>query len=316
MQLRNAELFCDVVACRSFSKAAERRQVSQPAVSQALHQLEEHLGAVLIDRSKRPFELTPAGEIYYEGCRRLLDGFRKVEDRVQELGDCVAGRVRVASIYSVGLLQMAGLVERFRGRYPEVSLQLAYSSAEGIYDQIHREEADLGIVSFPKDGGEVSSIPWRDEEMVLTVPVDHRLADRVAVRWEDLDGEAFVGFESVQRIRRQIDRWLKDARVSVTVVHTFDNIENIKRAVEIGVGVSILPLATVRREVEHGFLRALPFKEGKVYRPLGIIHKRHKHLSKAAERFVEMLHEDAAEDDQFLAQQFLAQEAPKLGAIA
>jgi DNA-binding transcriptional LysR family regulator len=295
MQLRNAELFCDVVACRSFSKAAERRKVSQSAVSQALQHLEEHLGTVLIDRSKRPFELTAAGEMYYDGCRRLIDGFRKVEDRVQALGDRVAGRVRVASIYSVGLLQMAGSVERFRTSYPEVALQLSYASAEDIYDQIHREEADIGIVSFPKDGGEVSSIPWVDEEMGLVVPPDHRLAAQPAVNWDDLNGESFIGFESVQRIRRQIDRWLKQEKVSVTVVHTFDNIENIKRAVEIGAGISILPLPTVRREVEHGFLKALPFIKRNVVRPLGIIHKRHKHLSNAAEKFVEMLHEAAVE---------------------
>jgi DNA-binding transcriptional LysR family regulator len=295
VQLRNAELFCDVVACRSFSKAAERRKVSQSAVSQALQHLEEHLGTVLIDRSKRPFDLTAAGEMYYEGCRRLIDGFRKVEDRVQALGDRVAGRVRVASIYSVGLLQMAGSVERYRQTYPEVALQLSYASAEDIYDQIHREEADIGLVSFPKDGGDVSSIPWVDEEMGVVVAPDHRLAAQAAVSWEDLNGESFIGFESVQRIRRQVDRWLKQEKVSVTVVHTFDNIENIKRAVEIGAGISILPLPTVRREVEHGFLRALPFTERNVVRPLGIIHKRHKHLSNAAEKFVEMLHEAAAE---------------------
>jgi DNA-binding transcriptional LysR family regulator len=293
MQLRNAELFCDVVACRSFSKAAELRRVSQSAVSQALQQLEEHLGTVLIDRSQRPFELTAAGEVYYEGCRRLIDGFRKVEDRVQTLGDRVAGRVRVASIYSVGLLQMAGSVERFRETYPDVALQLSYASAEDIYDQIQREGADLGIVSFPKDGGEVSSIPWVDEEMAVVVPPGHPLADQGTVSWEALSGEAFIGFESEQRIRRQIDRWLKQEKVSVTVVHTFDNIENIKRAVEIGAGISILPLPTVRREVEHGFLKALPFVERNVVRPLGIIHKRHKHLSSAAEKFVAMLHEAA-----------------------
>lgn len=297
MQLRNAELFCDVVACRSFSKAAEVRQVSQPAVSQAVQQLEEYLGTMLIDRSKRPFELTTSGDIYYDGCRRLIDGFRKVEDRVRELGDRVAGRVRVASIYSVGLLQMDGYVRRFREQFPDVSLQLTYASSEDIYDQIQREEADLGIVSFPKDGGDVSSIPWLDEEMRVVVSVGHPLAELSEVEWNDLDGVSFVGFESVQRIRRQIDRWLKQAKVSVTVVHAFDNVENIKRAVEIGVGISILPLPTVRREVEHGFLRALPFAEGNVIRPLGIIHRRHKHLSKAAEKFVDLLHETPAEPE-------------------
>lgn len=290
MLLRSAELFCDVVACRSFSKAAALREVSQPAVSQSLHQLEEYLGTTLIDRSKRPFELTAAGEIYYDGCRRLIDQFRRVEDQVREQGDRLGGRVRVASIYSVGLLQMTAYVDRFCHEFPEVRLQLSYASGEDVYDQVHREQADMGIVSFPKDGGDISSIPWQDEEMGVVVPPSHRLARSPEVNWDDLNGESFVGFESDQRIRRQIDRWLKREKVSVTVVHTFDNIENIKRAVEIGAGISILPLATTRREVEHGFLKAVPFAKRGVVRPLGIIHKRHRHLSKAAERFVDLLH--------------------------
>ena len=296
MLLRNAELFCDVVACRSFSKAAALREVSQPAVSQALHQLEEYLGTTLIDRSKRPFELTAAGEVYYDGCRRLIDQFRRVEDQVREQGDCVRGRVRVASIYSVGLLQMKAYVDRFREEFPEVTLQISYASARDVYDQVQREEADMGIVSFPKDGGDISSIPWQDEEMGVIVPPSHRLADQAVVDWDELGGEQFVGFEPDQRIRRQIDRWLKQNKVAVKVVHTFDNIENIKRAVEIGAGISILPLPTTRREVEHGFLKALPLATGGVVRPLGIIHKRHRHLSNAAEKFADLLHDASSTD--------------------
>ena len=157
---------------------------------------------------------------------------------------------------------MRAYVDRYVQEFPDVTLQLSYASAEDVYDQVHREEADMGIVSFPKDGGDISSIPWLDEEMGVIVFPSHPLAESTRLRWADLSGESFVGFESNLRIRRRIDRWLKQAKVSVTVVHTFDNIENIKRAVEIGAGISILPLATVRREVEHGFLKAIPFASG------------------------------------------------------
>jgi DNA-binding transcriptional LysR family regulator len=296
MLLRNAEIFCDIVACRSFSKAAEVRNISQPAVSQALHQLEEYLGATLIDRSKRPFDLTSAGEIYYHGCRELFEGFRRVEDRVQQFGHRVTGRLRVASIYSVGLLQMAGSVRRFRCEYPDVALSLEYLHPDEVYGRLRREEADLGVVSFPRDGGDISSIPWQEQEMGLVVAPGHRLSARSAVSWQSLQGEPFVGFTSELRICREIERRLKREKVSVKVVHTFDNIENIKRAVEIGAGLSILPLPTVQREVEHGVLTAVPFEERKLFRPLGIIHKRHKYLSNAAEKFVELLHDEHAAD--------------------
>ena len=116
MHLRNVEIFCDTVVHRSFSKAAEARGISQPAVSQAIQQLEDRLGLTLIDRSKRPLELTSAGRVYYDGCRKLLDDFRDVERaRVQQLNGRIIGRVRIAAIYSIGLLQMAEYVAGVRG---------------------------------------------------------------------------------------------------------------------------------------------------------------------------------------------------------
>ena len=112
MHLRNVEIFCDVVTHGSFSKAAEAHEVSQSSASQAVHMLERRLGCKLIDRSKRPFELTPAGQIYYDGCRKILESFRHVEDRVQQMRNKVIGRVRMAAIYSVGLLQMDAYAKR------------------------------------------------------------------------------------------------------------------------------------------------------------------------------------------------------------
>ena len=292
MHLRNVEIFCDVVARRSFSKAAEAHNVSQSSASQAVHMLEKRLGIQLIDRSKRPFELTPAGQVYYDGCRELLDNFRKIEDRVQQMRNRVIGRVRIASIYSVGLLQMDAYVRRFEELYPEAALQLEYLHPDQVYERVLNDEADLGLVSFPKDGGEISSILWQEQEIVLVVAPSHSLAERRTIPVAALDGEDFVAFTAELTIRRQIDRWLKKAGVAVGVVHEFDNIETIKRAVEIGSGVALLPLPTVRRELEARTLAALRFEDVKWYRPLGIVHKRHKALATAASKFVELLHED------------------------
>ncbi len=301
MLLRNAEIFCDIVACRSFSKAADARSISQPAISHAMQQLEEYLGTTLIDRSKRPFHLTSAGETYYDGCRKLFDGFLRVEDNVQRIGDRVTGRLRIASIYSVGLLQMAAFVSRFRTEFADVEISIEYLHPDEVYDRLLRDEADLGLVSFPRDRGEFGCIPWQEQEMGVVVAPDHPLGGRTTVSWDDLDGEPFVGFTTDLRIRRQIDRRLKQEKVSVTVVHSFDNVETIKRAVEIEAGISLLPFPTVRREVDHGFLKALPLADRTFFRPLGIIHKRHKHLSNAAEKFVELLHDEPTADEPFSA---------------
>jgi DNA-binding transcriptional LysR family regulator len=292
VHLRNVEIFCDTIVHRSFSKAAEARGISQPAVSQAIQQLEDRLGLTLIDRSKRPLELTSAGRVYYDGCRKLLDDFRDVEQRVQQLNGRIIGRVRIAAIYSIGLLQMAEYVQEFEARYPDVDLRLDYLHPDDVYSRVRSDEADLGLVSFPKDGGDVASIPWQLQEMGLVVPPRHPLAGQSIRKLADLQGATFVGFTPDLTIRRETDRLLKKHRVSVELVHEFDNVENIKRAVEIGAGAAILPLATVRREVEAGLLTAIHLQDVQFIRPLGIIHRRHKHLSTAAERFVQLLCEE------------------------
>ena len=294
MHLRNVEVFCDVVKHGSFSKAARAHQVSQSSASQAVHMLERRLGCRLIDRSKRPFELTPAGQIYYDGCRKILESFRHVEDRVQQMRNKVIGRVRLAAIYSVGLLQMDAYAKQYKSIYPDVVLQLDYLHPDDVYTRILNDECDLGIVSFPRVGGEIASIPWQNQEMVLVVPPGHRHAGESPFRAQSvpvqaLDGETFVGFTSELTIRKQMDRWFKQSGISVDLVHVFDNVENIKRAVEIGSGVALLPAPTVRREVEAGLLHAVQIDGVEWQRPLGIVHRRNRTLTNPARKLVELL---------------------------
>jgi len=291
MHLRNVMIFCDVVARRSFSKAALAHHVSQSSASQAVNLLEKRLGSQLIDRSKRPLELTPAGKVYFEGCRDLLASFQCVEERVQQLSkkNAVIGCVRIAAIYSVGLSQMDFYARGYRELYPEAELRLEYLHPDEVYAHVLGDEADIGLVSFPRDGGEFSCTPWEEQRMVLVVPPQHRLAGLDSVSVAELGGESYVGFTPELTVRKKIDRWLKKSKVSVEIVHEFDNIEHIKRAVEIGAGVAILPQPTVHRETENNSLTVVRLEGETWYRPLGIVSRRHKTLSSAAEKFVELL---------------------------
>jgi DNA-binding transcriptional LysR family regulator len=255
--------------------------------------LEKRLGCRLIDRSKRPFELTAAGQIYYDGCRKILESVRHVEDRVQQMRNKVIGRVRLAAIYSVGLLQMDKYAKRYKSQFPDVVLQLDYLHPDEVYSRVLNDESDLGIVSFPRGGGEIASVPWQNQEMVLVVPSGHRFARRASIAPVELDGEAFVGFTSELTIHKQIDRWFKQARISVDFVHVFDNVENIKRAVEIGSGVALLPAPTVRREAENGSLSAIRIEGALWHRPLGIIHRRNRTLTNPASKLVDLLRQSS-----------------------
>lgn len=297
MSFRTLQLFCEVADCLSFSKAADRRGVSQSSVSQAIAQLEKQLSIELIDRSHRPLTLTLAGQRYFEGCRELLTGFERLETEVQQLAGGVTGRLRVAAIYSVGLLQIDSYVRCFEEAYPDVELRVDYAHPEAVYAKVRSGAAEIGLVSFAEDSMEFSAIPWQEQRFALIVHPDHRLAKQGVDSYdsapiEAIHGEDFVNFTPELRVRQRLDRWLRLAGVSPNVVHEFDNVEQIRRAVEDAVGIALLPEATVARSVETGTLKSLKLENVEWFRPLGVIHKRQRRLSNAADRFVELLHED------------------------
>jgi len=122
MHIKTLKVFCDIVGQRSFSQAADANGMTQSGASHMIHQLEDHLGVRLLDRSKRPFVLTQEGQTYYDGCRQIVKRYDALEDAVRTLHDEVAGRVRVASIYSVGLSHMSQFVQQFLRQYPKADV--------------------------------------------------------------------------------------------------------------------------------------------------------------------------------------------------
>lgn len=291
MNLETLRIYCSVVRSQSFSRGAASNNVSQSAASQAVHQLERHFGVQLIDRTKRPFVLTPEGETCYEGLRDLLQQFDSVQARVLSLRQEIAGTVRVAAIYSIGLHDMSRRMQEFMSRYPKARVRLEYLGPTRVYEAVLDEEADLGIVSYPQAGRGVTVIPLRSEEMVLVCHPDHHLARLRRVTISQLRGENFVGFEKSLPIRKELDRYLRDNEVVVRMVMEFDNIETIKQAVEIGAGVSILPQPTIQKELKIGTLAAVPLAIQKLRRPIGIVHRQRKAFTPTISKFIELLRE-------------------------
>jgi DNA-binding transcriptional LysR family regulator len=282
------KVFCDVARNRSFSQAAQEHGITQSAVSHIVSQLEERMGVRLIDRSTRPLKLTAPGKTYCDGCKELLEQYLRLEASIRGGGE-VAGAVRVAAIYSVGLGDMGQFVERFRTRNPEARVHVEYLHPDQVYERVREGAADLGLVSFPKRSSKLAAMPWREEEMVLVCSPRHPLARNLAVRPAQLAAEKYVHFTRELTIRREVDRFLKEHGASVEVVLEFDTIENIKQAVGIGAGVALLPEPTVRPEVASRSLVARPLFGPRLVRPLGILHRRQPGPSPTAQSFLHLL---------------------------
>ncbi len=296
MDFEHLNLFKDIVHTRSFSRGAEMNHVSQSAASQHVQEVERRLGVSLLDRSTRPFRLTPAGRLYYELSRDVLrrkDDFDAALDRLRRQ---VEGKVRVASIYSVGLTEMTRLKEEFSHRYPNARLEVDYLRPDKVYEAVLADEADLGLVSYPEASRLLAVIAWRREEMVLAAAPTHPLARKSLVEPADLQGQDFVTFDPDLPIRRDIEHFLREARVEVNVTMHFDNIQMIKEAVAVGSGVSILPARTMEAEIGQGRLAAVPLG-AELVRPVGIIHRRRKRFHRAAQVFLELLREQPGPED-------------------
>lgn len=291
MNLDTLRIFCSVVTQKSFSRGAAANKVSQSAATQAVRRLERELGVELIDRTRRPFLLTPAGEMCYEAFREMLEIYDTLTARLQSTRGEVTGTVRVGAIYSVGLHDMSECMRQFLRRYPQAQVRLEFLHPSRIYEAVLAGELDMGVISYPQSSPEIDVIPLREERMVLVCSPEHRLADRDEVSVKDIAGEPFVGFDRGLSIRRHVDRYLRERNVSVQVVMAFDNIETIKQAVEVGVGISILPEPTVRREAAAGTLKIITLKPDELTRPVGIIHHHRKVFTPAMAKFIELLKE-------------------------
>jgi DNA-binding transcriptional LysR family regulator len=210
------------------------------------------------------------------------------------LHEAAAARLTVASIYSVGLAHMSGCLREFLAAHPQADVRLEYLHPHRVYEAVDSGQADLGLVSYPEESESLTTIPWRTEPMVLVCNPQHPLTRRRSATVEMLRGEPFVAFQAGLKIRDEIDRALTLHKVSVKAALEFDNIETIKRAIEIGAGISLLPEPTITREIESGTLVHIPLEGQPLVRPLGIIHRRDRKLSETAQQFIQLLRSQAA----------------------
>jgi DNA-binding transcriptional LysR family regulator len=296
VDLERAKLFRDIAQNRSFSKGAKLNGISQSAASQHLQDLEDQLGIPLLDRTSRPLTMTDGGKLYLDLCRDLLRRQDEFQAALERMKAEVEGTVRVASIYSVGLSEMSQLEQEFSRRYPEAHLQVEYLRPEKVYEAVVTDRADLGLLSYPEATKEVTVLPWRQEEMVVAASPYHALAAKSEVRPEDLEGLDFVGFDEDLPIRREIDRFLREHHVEVNLTLHFDNLQMIKEAVAHGEGVSIMPARIMEEEVKQGRLVPIPISISslRLYRPVGIVHRRKKRFHRAGQAFLDLLREPPA----------------------
>ncbi len=290
MHIETLKVFCDLVDLQSFSLAAERNFITQSAVSQQIRTIEEKFKRRFLERvrGRREVKLTAAGEVFHREAKNVLDAYGQMQENLRGLVGKIGGTVKVSTTYSVGLHELPVKVGEFMSKFPAAKIDLEYARTTKVVRDVVNGSAELGVLAFPepKRGINISYMP--EHKLVLVCPPGHKLASRVQVKTKDLNGHDFVHFERDTPTRKAIDKLLKAKGVEVKKVAEFDNIETIKRAVEVGFGIAILPSPSITEE-ERSRLTVVALAEKEWVRPVGIIHRSDRTLSLAAKKFVQLL---------------------------
>jgi DNA-binding transcriptional LysR family regulator len=288
MQLESLKVFCDLSETKSFTKAAQINKVTQSAVSQTVSALERLFKSLLIERSKKNFRLTPEGEVLYDYSKKILQSYGGLQSRLQEIQGVLSGNIHVATVYSIGLYDLPPCIKKFLQDCPTVNVHVEYRRANEVYDDVLSNIVDLGLVAYPSPDSKLEVVPLRKDALFLACHPQHPLAKMKSIKLKALAGQKFINFEKDIPTRKALDKMFKDQGVSVNNVMEFDNVETVKRAVEIDSGVAILPEETIRGELANKTIAAVRL-EGKFFRELAVIYKKGKVLSPAMKQFIELL---------------------------
>ena len=289
MHIDVCKLFSDLIDTQSFSATAELHGVTQSAVSQKIRTLEGHFSVPLLERGRHCIKLTPEGELFLEASRRMLATYERLHEGIHALQSKVEGLLKIATVLSVGVHELPLYVNRFREQFPNAELRIEYRKASQVYSEVIDGRIDLGLVAYPsRRKGVIVHSFWKDR-LVVICSNSHPLANKLTVTLQDLTNFEIVGFEPDLPSQKAIEAMFQRADVEVQQSLCFDNVDTVKKAVEMGQGVAIVPMRAANAEVESGRLTALMLNDSDCWRPLGILGKRNRAVTPVMREFISVL---------------------------
>jgi DNA-binding transcriptional LysR family regulator len=290
MDINQLEVLVTVAREKSFSRAAEVLDRTQPAVSQAIRRLETEVGEQLFDRSSKDGTLTFAGEVLLDYARQMLNLRHTAQNALAEMRELHSGKVTISANEHT-VFALLPVISEFRKRHPLIKIEVRRGVASRIPKEITAREVELGVISFKPSDESVKSVPMFADELQLIVSPQHRLASKTAVSVTELGGEIFVAHNAQSPYRQRVIETFEKNKTPLNILVELPSLEAIKRLVEAGVGVALVPKLSAKAEVAYGRLVGLTVKEMRLVRKLNIIYRKNSALSHAAQAFIDIAKE-------------------------
>ena len=289
MHIENLKIFSDLVESESFSRAAKLNGITQSAVSQQLRAMEKHFNVLIVDRSQKQFRLTREGNKIYDSAKDILHQYDQLNSELQEMKKVISGTIQLSTIYSIGLHELPPYIKKFMQEFPSVNVRVEYRRANLVYEDVLQNSVDLGLVAYPNKMRQLEILPFAEDELVMIAAPSNPISQNVTINIQQMNGQKIIGFEQDIPTRRATDQIFKEADIQLEPSMEFDNIETVKRAVEIDAGVAIVPSATVNQEVSQGLLKKVRIRNISAMRPFAIVHRKGRVLTPAMKKFISLL---------------------------
>lgn len=287
MDINQLEVLATVARERSFSRAAEVLERTQPAVSQAIRRLEVETGETLFDRSSKDGTLTYAGEVLLGYARQMLNLRQAAQNAVAELQDLQHGKVTIsANEHTVFFL--LPVIGEFRKQHPTIKVEVQRGVASRIPTEIIAREVELGVISFSPNDPSIRSVPVLTDALTLVVSPKHAFASKRSVSIKDLGDKVFIAHNAPSPYRQKVVEAFERHKTKLNIGVELPSLEAIKLLVEQGAGIALVRRLTAQSEIAAGRLRALEVKELRLERRLNIIYRKNSELSHAAKAFLKL----------------------------
>jgi len=293
MTFEDLRVFCTVAAERSFSRAARKLRRTQPAVSQAIRRLEQAAGERLIDRSSRDGRLTDSGELLLEYGNRLLRLAEEAGQAVGALREVRRGRLLVGA-NEAGVYAILPLVTAFRSRHPDVVVDVRRIPARQMAQEVMLRSVDFGVLTFKPPDRDLMSVVIGMDELVLLVRPDDPLASQRQVTMEEMGVQTIIAHNDPSPTRDRVLQLYEQRHAALNIRLSLPSLDGIKRAVEMGLGVALLPRRCALREISRKELVEVQVPELRSPRQVRLVYRRGGDLSHAARAFLEMARDQGA----------------------
>jgi DNA-binding transcriptional LysR family regulator len=288
MNLHQLRIFCEVAEASSFSAAAEKLHLTQPAVTLQIRNVEDYFELKFLERIGKKVLLTEEGRVLLGFARKILDLSRQTEEALDDLKTLSRGTLRIATSFSFADYYLPTLLKNFHEKYPKISIKVSAGNTSQIIEDTLHFKNDVAFVAYHPGNNKLFVREFVRDILLAIVPNQHKLAGRESITLNELNGEPLILREPGSSKRRMVDETFREKGISPSIMMESASTSAIKKMVEMGAGIAILSSQVVREDTQANAFKAIPFTEVEMAHKFYLIYHKEKYLSRALKIFMDI----------------------------